>query len=241
MTVSAVRQKAFYAATADAYDDAHETEIEHRRAFDIAIPLMRGIGATRVLDVGCGTGKAIRAIGEAAPEIEVVGIDPSPDLLAVARERYGIPADRLIEGSGQRLPFPDKSFDAVLAVAVLHHVPDPWAVVAEMIRVSRRFVLISDANRFGQGSTPSRLVKNAVRMACLTGHVDRWRNGADGSYTSDGDGVAWPFSLFDLLPNFREAGIDPFVVPTKGTAHRDERPLMDATHALIVADVRGLH
>jgi len=92
----------------------------------------------------------MRAVEAAIPGAEAVGIDPSPDLLAVARDRHGHPTDRLHEGVGEALPFPDGVFDAALAVAVLHHVPDPWAVVAEMRRVAP-IVVISDANRYGQG------------------------------------------------------------------------------------------
>jgi ubiquinone/menaquinone biosynthesis C-methylase UbiE len=54
-------------------------------------------------------------------------------------------------GGGDKLPFADKSFDAVLECAVLHCVPNPSIVVAKMIRVAKHGVFVIDFNRFGQG------------------------------------------------------------------------------------------
>ncbi len=45
---------------------------------------------------------------------------------------------------GKRLPFDDRSFDATMAVDVLHHCPDPAAALRDAARVTRRFIVIKD-------------------------------------------------------------------------------------------------
>ena len=70
-----------------------------------------------------------------------VGLDPSPELLSVARglaQEAGL-GDRVEfhEGDALRLPFPDRSFDVVLCVTVLSHVPQGEAAIPELVRVLR--------------------------------------------------------------------------------------------------------
>jgi len=231
---SSDRLLAFYTATAAEYDIEAEPQAEHRTALRLITAVLRDSGARRVLDVGCGTGRAMRAISAALPNVEVTGLDPSPDLLTVARDRHGIPAERLVEGSGTAMPFPDGAFDAAVVMAVLHHVPDPRAVIAEMLRVSQGPVMLSDANRFGQGRVPVRAVKLALRLSRLDRIVDRVRHGDEGSYTSDGDGVAWPFSLYDVLPQLEAACTEVLVVPTKGTLGMHAVPIGAASHLVVI-------
>ena len=83
-------------------------------------------GRARVLDVGCGLGNDVRALGPRA-----VGVDPSRTMLTEARRRGG--AFALAEGGS--LPFADAVFDGVRADRVLQHVLDPEAVTAELVRV----------------------------------------------------------------------------------------------------------
>lgn len=88
------------------------------------------------LDVGCGTG--VLAARLAGVGFSMTGIDPSPGMLDVMRERA--PMVEAIVASGTELPFEDSSFDLVMSVAVMHHVAEPDAVrrtLREMVRVSR--------------------------------------------------------------------------------------------------------
>lgn len=112
----------------------------------------------RVLDVACGTGD-LSELFAASPASEVVGLDFTPEMLAVARTRQGsLPAARAaklryMEGDAQSLPFPDAGFDVVSIAFGLRNVADPAKAVAEFARVLRpggRLVILE----FGKPSTP---------------------------------------------------------------------------------------
>ena len=97
-----------------------------------------GIDAVSVLDVGTGTG--IFAEAFAARSLRVTGIDPDPDLLALARVQ--VPSAAFREGVAEKLPFDDGSFDLVFLGHVLHETDDPAGALAEARRVSLKRVAI---------------------------------------------------------------------------------------------------
>lgn len=105
--------------------------IEMAAVLDVLGPL----DGRRVLDAGCGDGSyALEAAGRGAL---VTGVDRSEDMLAVARERSaarGIAVDWR-QGDVLALPFPDASFDRVIAIALLCLVSDPRSAVRELSRV----------------------------------------------------------------------------------------------------------
>ena len=91
-------------------------------------------GDERALDVGTGAGALAFAL---APLVrEVVGLDPVPELLELARAR-ALPNTEFVEGDGTALPFPDASFDLAGTHRTLHHVAQPERVVTELARVTR--------------------------------------------------------------------------------------------------------
>jgi ubiquinone/menaquinone biosynthesis C-methylase UbiE len=91
-------------------------------------------GDERALDVGTGAGALAFAL---APLVrEVVGLDPVPELLELAKAR-SLPNTSFVEGDGTALPFPGGSFDLAGTHRTLHHVARPHLVVAELARVTR--------------------------------------------------------------------------------------------------------
>lgn len=104
------------------------------------VPLRQRLGAAasgRVLEIGIGSALNLPFYG---PEVrEVVGIDPSPALVAMARERqHGLPfAFQVVDGAGERLPFEDASFDTVLTTWTLCSIHDPMQALREARRVLR--------------------------------------------------------------------------------------------------------
>ncbi len=98
-------------------------------------------GLGRVLDVPCGAGRLRAALEQRCATY--VGLDASVEMLAVAR---GARTGALLRGDALRLPFADRSFDAVVCVRLLHHVRDEdtlAAIARELARVSADLVVAS--------------------------------------------------------------------------------------------------
>jgi ubiquinone/menaquinone biosynthesis C-methylase UbiE len=91
----------------------------------------------RVLEIGIGSGLNLTLYPEAVRE--VVGVDPSPELLRRAERAPHGPgqATEMIEGVAEALPLEDRSVDGVLATWTLCSVMEPEAVMAEIRRVLR--------------------------------------------------------------------------------------------------------
>jgi SAM-dependent methyltransferase len=88
----------------------------------------------RVLDVGCGTGVLAReATSRATPTGYVAGLDPSPGMLAVAKDLA--PTIDWREGAAESIPFPDQSFDTVVSQFGLMFFRDHHQALREMLRV----------------------------------------------------------------------------------------------------------
>ena len=119
---------------------------------------MRGIAdwaGRRVLDIGCGTGFHLPRF--AATAESVTGVEPHPDLAAIARRRTrSLPSVAVLEGTAQSLPVADASVDIVHARWAYVFGPGCEPGLAELDRVVRRggtaFVIDNDATRstFGQ-------------------------------------------------------------------------------------------
>ena len=94
----------------------------------------------RLLDIGCGTGAvALAALDRVGPTGEVVGVDPSPEMVAKAEQkaRGRTPLPRFELAAIEDLPFETASFDRVTAQLMVHHLPDDLrqAGLAEVRRV----------------------------------------------------------------------------------------------------------
>jgi SAM-dependent methyltransferase len=88
----------------------------------------------RVLDVACGTGILARELASRVGSSgHVVGIDPSPGMIAVAKQLA--PAIEWREGVAESLPFPDQSFNAVVSQFGLMFFTDRSQALREMLRV----------------------------------------------------------------------------------------------------------
>lgn len=100
----------------------------------------------RVLDVACATGNA--ALAAARRGCEVTAVDLDPGMLAVARRRSAaehLPVEAGV-GDAQCLPFPDRSFDAVLSTYGAMFARDAGATARELVRVCRPGGRIALAN-----------------------------------------------------------------------------------------------
>ncbi len=95
--------------------------------------------ASRVLEVGCGTGNYVGAI-RTATDAECWGTEPSTRMLTASIERH--PALTLEPGSAEAIPFANDTFDFVYSVDVIHHIDDYAAYFSEARRVLKQVGLL---------------------------------------------------------------------------------------------------
>jgi len=111
--------------------------------FELMMNSLKPAAGTTLLDVGSGTGQFSRRFADAG--LDVVGLDPAPAMLTVAR--HYVPESPCVLGSALALPFRDQSFDYVAAVTSLCFVEPPLRALTEMWRVCRRGVILGLLNR----------------------------------------------------------------------------------------------
>jgi len=135
----------------------------------------------RILDVGCGTGTLALLIKERHPQSEVVGLDPDPQILAIAR-RKAVHSGAEVQfdaGYADRLPYPDAGFDRVISSLVFHHLirQTKRGALAEAYRVLRPGGELHIADIGRAGGVPMRL---AVRPIVLLDGTDRVKDNLAG-------------------------------------------------------------
>lgn len=230
-------QSEYYRRTAATYDDAHVSDADaHTESLGYIAAFLNQVGARSVLDVGCGTGRGIRYLREHVHGINAEGCDPSEDLLRIAEERYGIPGHLLHHVDATSLSFAPGSFDAVTSLGVLHHVPNPDAVVRRMIELATKAVFISDCNYMAQGSLTARILKIALTQARVWPVVKYVAQGFKGWSYSEGDGVFYSYSAFSDLPMIERAFSRVLVIPVGSDRSAGRRfPVLRAPNVLVAA------
>jgi SAM-dependent methyltransferase len=131
ITVAARVQRRLWDTDPRAWADL--AEAHNRPLFEAVLDAARVGDGTRLLDVGCGSGLTLVLAHErgAVPS----GIDISPGLLRIARER--LPHADLRDGDMESLPFADAAFDAVTGVNAFQFAGDPRRALSEAARVTR--------------------------------------------------------------------------------------------------------
>jgi ubiquinone/menaquinone biosynthesis C-methylase UbiE len=125
-------------------ESTYETYADRLQRFEVFDRLVTGRYRRRqfgdvtgeVLDVACGTGTNFRYL---PPDVDLVGIDVSPDMLSNAEETLDALGREgtLHRMDAQDLAFPDDSFDTVISALSTCTFPDPVAALREMERVCR--------------------------------------------------------------------------------------------------------
>jgi ubiquinone/menaquinone biosynthesis C-methylase UbiE len=185
--------EAYASATAQAYlESIDRTFVDHlARLFRPSDPrLLRGCA----LDVGCGPGQIPIYVAQRWPGLRVTGVDAAPQMVGEARRaaskaQVAASFQVIRAGRDERLPFDNASFDLVMCNSVLHHLPDPLAVLDEIARVAKPqgAVLIRDLRRpaaavhdwhvrwFGRhySGEMRRLFEASVRAAYTVGELQR--------------------------------------------------------------------
>jgi len=148
-----VKGREWYQAddVAEEYDDKRFSRggrLIDRREKRAVLDALAPIEDREILEIACGTGRFTVMLAERGAD--VVGLDISGPMLAQGREKAGAAgvSGRLefMRGDAARLPFPDDSFDAVLAMRFFHLADTPEAFLGEMRRVARDQVVFDTFN-----------------------------------------------------------------------------------------------
>ncbi len=131
LTAAAQVQRRLWGTDPRAWADL--AEAHNQPLFEAVLDAARAGPGTRLLDVGCGSGLTLVLAKErgAIP----AGLDVSPGLLQIARER--LPEADLREGDMEFLPFDDDTFDAVIGVNAFQFAGDPRRALREAARLTR--------------------------------------------------------------------------------------------------------
>ncbi len=104
--------------------------------------------ATRILEIGCSTGKLLSLLNEEGYG-NVLGVDPSPYCSAAAHELYGV---EVISSALSNISFPEGSFDVIIMIAVLEHICDLGSCLVKLWNMlsTNGYLVVSvpDASRF---------------------------------------------------------------------------------------------
>lgn len=158
--------------TYDKYASTNPIERRMMQGFLGALDsMLDGLAPERILEVGAGEGEVLARLGTRFPDVPVIGLDlPDPALAELWRggDLRGLFAD------ATRLPFPDDSFDLVLAIEVLEHIPTPERALTELARVcsgtlvaSVPFEPVWRAGNLARG-------RYARQLGNTPGHVNHW-------------------------------------------------------------------
>ena len=154
----------------------------------------RGFQGGKILDVGCGSGAMNLVLTQTFADSEVVGIDLSDPLLALANQEAGAAslAGRLKfeKADVHQIPYQDDAFDVVMNVNMVHLVEDPVTMLDEMERVLAPggYLFVADLKRswlaFLESEMKSCLTqkeawelisRSKLRRGSLTGTILWWR------------------------------------------------------------------
>lgn len=223
-------QKKYYRETANNYDSMHLDENdEHFMSLHMLSGLIEFYKIRSILDVGAGTGRVAQFLGQKFPDLYIRSIEPIEALREIGYKK-GLTSDELTPGDATSLEFKNGEFDLVCAFGVFHHLPNPKRALLEMKRVSSKYLFISDSNNFGVGNLVARTIKqilNALRLWKLAIFI---KTKGKIYQVSEGDGIFYSFSIFDLFPLLNTYKVFPISTsPSKGNIYKD------ASHVSIFA------
>jgi len=103
----------------------------------------RSLKATRILEVGCGTGYWLRGLDKQLPKGQLFGLDASFGMLSKAAENQA--QLNLVQANAAKLPIQNASFDFIFCVNALHHFDDPVSFIlqaSQLLRPGGRLAII---------------------------------------------------------------------------------------------------
>lgn len=140
--------------------------------FSSLISLVKPLGADSILDAGCGEGFTMNKLLENNLAKKMEGIEYSNESISYGKKIF--PNLVIKQANIYELPYEDNTFDLIMCTEVLEHLEKPTKALEEMLRVSKKYLIISVPNEplfmfsnFLRG-------KNLSRLGNDIGHINRW-------------------------------------------------------------------
>lgn len=136
------------------------------------ISLAKPLSPKTILDAGCGEGFTMNKLKLSGIGEKIEGIEYSKDAISFGKKLF---PDLIIkQGSVYELPYEDNYFDLIVCTEVLEHLEEPAKAIKEMLRVSKKYLIISVPNEpFFMLSNFLR-GKNLSRFGNDIGHINHW-------------------------------------------------------------------
>jgi len=140
--------------------------------FSLLISLIKPLKVESILDAGCGEGFTMGKLLEEKVCKKIEGIEYEKDAISLGKKLY--PYLIIKQGSVYELPYKNNSFDLVICTEVLEHLDEPAKALKEILRVTKKNLIISVPNE------PLFMVSNFLRGKNLSrfgndiGHINHW-------------------------------------------------------------------
>ena len=140
--------------------------------YNYLVSAIKDLELYSILDVGCGEGFSLNKLSEEGIGKKLEGIDFLKTAIEIGKNLH--PNITLKQGNIYKLEYKNNSFDLVMATEVLEHLDDPRKGLKELIRVSKKYLLLSVPNEpFFMGANFLR-GKNWSRWGNDVEHIQHW-------------------------------------------------------------------
>lgn len=142
--------------------------------YDVLLAEIKKINPKSVLDAGCGEGITLNKIKEAKIGSQLSGFDFSDKAIQIGKKLF--PKLNLKQGDIYKIDAPDNSYDVVICSEVLEHLEKPEDALKELVRVSKKYVILSVPQEplFMIGNLIRG--KNVKRLGNDIEHIQHWSN-----------------------------------------------------------------
>jgi 2-polyprenyl-3-methyl-5-hydroxy-6-metoxy-1,4-benzoquinol methylase len=140
--------------------------------FSTLISLIKPLSIESILDAGAGEGFTMNKLKENSIGKRIEGIECSKEAISFGKKLF--PNLTIKKGSIYNLPYEDNSFDLAICTEVLEHLEEPTKALKEMLRISKKHLIISVPNEpFFMLSNFLR-GKNLLKFGNDKGHINHW-------------------------------------------------------------------
>ena len=171
-----------------------------RNFFERTNCLMNTIDFESVFEVGCGNGYVTDFIKRQHPRADIQAMDINEEKLSVAKAR--LKDVNFSVGTIYDISHQDNSFDLVISTEVLEHLCEPLDALEELLRISKRYIIVSVPNEPLYRIANMARLKHVLAFGNTPGHINHWSKGkiyALANKVCDVRAVQTPFPFTVLL------------------------------------------